>query len=158
MVRGSAWEGRFLGNGPLLFPDSQPGHDAFCPAPSDKKGTRMRQSVTFISNGNGIVGHLHLPDEVQPGETASRGVVVGPASGVEGQVPTVYAERLAELNYAALSFDHSTYGESEGWPRSDGAPFAKIEDVKNAVTSLARHDQIDVDQPHPPERRRRVIL
>jgi hypothetical protein len=28
----------------------------------------MRQDVTFISNGNHIVGELHLPGETQPGE------------------------------------------------------------------------------------------
>jgi hypothetical protein len=60
-----------------------------------------------------------------------------------GQVPTIYAERLAELGYAALAFDHSSYGESEGGPRSDEDPFAKIEDVKNAVTFLAGHDKIN---------------
>ena len=28
----------------------------------------MRQDITFISNGNHIVGELHLPGETQPGE------------------------------------------------------------------------------------------
>jgi hypothetical protein len=28
----------------------------------------MRQVVTFINNGNHIVGELHLPGETQPGE------------------------------------------------------------------------------------------
>lgn len=106
----------------------------------------MRQDVTFISNGNHIVGELHLPGETQPGERLPGIVVVGPASSVKGQVPTVYAERLAALGYAALAFDHSTYGESEGWPRSDEDPFAKIEDVKNAVTFLARHRTINADR------------
>jgi fermentation-respiration switch protein FrsA (DUF1100 family) len=79
----------------------------------------MRQDITFISNGNRIVGRLHLPGETQSGEQLPGVVVVGPASSVKGQVPTIYAERLAELGYAALVFDHFTYGESEGWPRSD---------------------------------------
>jgi fermentation-respiration switch protein FrsA (DUF1100 family) len=106
----------------------------------------MRQDITFISNGNHIVGQLHLPGKTQSGERLPGVVVVGPASSVKGQVPTIYAERLAELGYAALAFDHSTYGESEGWPRSDEDPFAKIEDVKNAVTFLAGHDRVDSDR------------
>ena len=106
----------------------------------------MRQDITFMSNGNHIVGQLHLPGETQSGERLPGVVVVGPASSVKGQVPTIYAERLAELGYAALAFDHSTYGESEGWPRSDEDPFAKIEDVKNAVTFLAGHDRVDPDR------------
>ena len=105
----------------------------------------MREDVTFTSNGNHIVGQLHLPD-VQDDASLPGVVVVGPASSVKGQVPTIYAERLAQLGYAALVFDHSSYGESEGWPRSDEDPFAKIEDVKNAVTFLAGHDQIDADR------------
>jgi hypothetical protein len=106
----------------------------------------MREDVTFTSNGNHIVGQLHLPDEAQSEERFPGVVVVGPASSVKGQVPTIYADRLAELGYAALAFDHSTYGESEGWPRSDEDPFAKIEDVKNAVTFLAGHDQLDANR------------
>jgi fermentation-respiration switch protein FrsA (DUF1100 family) len=103
----------------------------------------MREDITFTSNGNHIVGQLHLPEKAQFGEQIPGVVVVGPASSVKGQVPTIYAARLADLGYAALAFDHSTYGESEGWPRSDEDPFAKIEDVKNAVTFLAGHDTID---------------
>jgi uncharacterized protein len=106
----------------------------------------MRQDITFTSNGNRIVGQLHLPGETQSRERLPAVVVVGPASSVKGQVTTIYAERLAELGYAALAFDHSTYGESEGWPRSDEDPFAKLEDVKNAVTFLAGHDWIDADR------------
>ena len=106
----------------------------------------MRQDVTFTSNGNRIVGELHLPGETASRERVPGVVVVGPASSVKGQVPTIYAERLAELGYAALVFDHSTYGDSEGWPRSDEDPFAKIEDIKNAVTLLAGHHRIDADR------------
>jgi fermentation-respiration switch protein FrsA (DUF1100 family) len=106
----------------------------------------MRQDVTFISNGNHIVGQLHIPDGNHVGQRFPGVVIVGPASSVKGQVPTNYAERLAELGYAALVFDPSTYGESGGWPRSDEDPFAKIEDVKSAVTFLAGHDQIDADR------------
>jgi fermentation-respiration switch protein FrsA (DUF1100 family) len=106
----------------------------------------MLQNATFTSNGNRIVGELHLPGETASGERVPGVVVVGPASSVKGQVPTIYAERLAALGYAALAFDHSSYGESEGWPRSDEDPFAKIEDIKNAVTFLAGHDHIDADR------------
>jgi fermentation-respiration switch protein FrsA (DUF1100 family) len=106
----------------------------------------MREDVTFTSNGNQIVGQLHLPDDAQDDASFPGVVVVGPASSVKGQVPTIYAERLAQLGYAALVFDHSSFGESEGWPRSDEDPFAKIEDIKNAVTFLVGHNKIDGDR------------
>lgn len=38
---------------------------------------------------------------------------------------TASQDLAGHLGYAALAFDHSTYGESEGWPRSDEDPFAK---------------------------------
>jgi fermentation-respiration switch protein FrsA (DUF1100 family) len=106
----------------------------------------MLQDATFISNGNRIVAEFHLPDDPRSEERLPGIVVVGPVTSVKGQVPTIYAERLAALGYAALAFDHSTYGESEGWPRCDEDPFAKLEDVKNAVTSVAGHDRIDADR------------
>src|ERR671918_2412090 len=106
----------------------------------------MLQDATFISNGNRIVAEFHLPDDPRSEERLPGIVVVGPVTSVKGQVPTIYAERLAALGYAALAFDHSTYGESEGWPRSDEDLFAKIEDIKNAVTFLAGHDHIDADR------------
>jgi hypothetical protein len=56
--------------------------------------------------------------------------------------PAVYSRRLAELGYAALAFDHSTYGESDGTPRSDEHPFAKSEDIKSAVTFLTSRAEV----------------
>jgi uncharacterized protein len=103
----------------------------------------MRQDVTFTSNGNQLLGSLYLPGELADGERLAAVVVVGPASSTKGQVPAVYAARLSELGYAALAFDHVSYGESAGFPRADEDPFAKIEDVKSAVTFLAGRPEVD---------------
>ncbi|MGW3625710.1 alpha/beta hydrolase [Streptomyces sp. NPDC000880] len=106
----------------------------------------MRQDVTFASHGNQLVGHLYLPDELHAGERVPAVVVVGPASGTKGQAPAVYATRLAALGYAALAFDHTSYGESPGFPRTDEDPFAKIEDIKGAVTFLTGRPEVDGDR------------
>ncbi|MER5918310.1 alpha/beta hydrolase [Streptomyces sp. NPDC001982] len=106
----------------------------------------MREDVTFESNGNRLLGHVFLPEELAAGKTVPAVVVVGPASSTKGQVPTVYAERLTALGYVALAFDHSTYGESEGTPRYDEDPFVKVEDVKNAVTFLTTRPEVDTDR------------
>ena len=66
----------------------------------------MRQDVTFTSNGKRIVGELHLPGETASRERVPGVVVVGPASSVKGQVPTIYAERLAELYQQDEAADH----------------------------------------------------
>lgn len=114
--------------------------------PRMKGTTVMRTDVTFESNGSRLLGYLFLPEGLAPGQKVPAVVVVGPASSTKGQVPTIYAERLQALGYAALAFDHSSYGESEGFPRSDEDPFAKIEDVKNAVTFLTRRPEVDTER------------
>lgn len=106
----------------------------------------MRHDVTFTSNGNQLLGHLYVPDESAEGKRLPAVVVVGPASSTKGQVPAVYATRLAERGYAALAFDHTSYGESAGFPRTDEDPFTKIEDVKSAVTFLAGRPEVDVER------------
>jgi hypothetical protein len=103
----------------------------------------MREDISFRSNGCLLLGHLYLPDQLAAGERLPAVVVVGPASGTKGQVAAVYGQCLSELGYAAIAFDHTSYGESEGTPRSDEDPFTKIEDIKGATTFLARRPEVD---------------
>jgi len=106
----------------------------------------MRNDVSFLSNGRLLLGHLYLPDQISASERLLAVVVVGPASSTKGQVPAVYAQRLSELGYAAIAFDHTSYGESEGTPRTDEDPFTKIEDIKNATTFLAHRPEVDAER------------
>jgi fermentation-respiration switch protein FrsA (DUF1100 family) len=107
------------------------------------KGSAMRTNISFRSNGRLLLGHLYLPDQIAAGETLPAVLVVGPASSTKGQVPAIYSQRLSELGYAALAFDHTSYGESEGTPRTDEDPFAKIEDIKSAITFLSQRPEVD---------------
>jgi fermentation-respiration switch protein FrsA (DUF1100 family) len=103
----------------------------------------MINDISFRSNGRLLLGHLYVPDPLAPGEKVPAVVVVGPASSTKGQVPAVYSQRLSELGYAAVAFDHTSYGESEGTPRADEDPFTKIEDIKNAVTFLSSRPEVE---------------
>ncbi|HTF48817.1 MAG TPA: alpha/beta hydrolase [Pseudonocardia sp.] len=103
----------------------------------------MRQDISFRSNGRQLLGHLYLPDQLAEGERLPAVVVVGPASSTKGQVPAIYSRRLSELGYAAIAFDHTSYGESEGTPRTDEDPFTKIEDIKSAATFLVHRPEVD---------------
>jgi uncharacterized protein len=103
----------------------------------------MRDDISFRSNGRLLLGHLYLPDQLAAGERLPAVVVVGPASSTKGQAPAVYSQRLSELGYAAIAFDHTSYGESEGTPRTDEDPFTKIEDIKNAATFLSHRPEVD---------------
>ena len=90
------------------------------------------QKVEFQSAGERIIGLLHLPS------SPARGVIVttGPLTAVKEQAPGAYARALAARGFAALAFDHRTFGESGGQPRQFENPLAKIEDIRSAVTFL----------------------
>jgi uncharacterized protein len=110
------------------------------------KGSPVRKDITFVSDGRKLAGHLYLPEDRSAVEKRPAVVVVGASSGTKEQTPAAYSQRLVALGYAALAFDHSSYGESEGTPRSDENPFAKSEDIKNAVTFLVGREEVDADR------------
>ena len=106
----------------------------------------MREDITFASDGRKLVGHLYLPDDRPAAGKLPAVVVVGASSGTKEQTPAAYSRLLVVLGYDALAFDHSTDGQSDGTPRSDENPFAKSEDIKNAVTFLTGRQEVDADR------------
>jgi hypothetical protein len=99
--------------------------------------------VEFESEGETIVGELHLPDGDGPFAAV---VLLGPLTSVKEQATGRYAEALARRGWAALSFDPRYFGESGGEPRQYESPPAKIRDVQNAVSFLAGLAQVDADR------------
>jgi cephalosporin-C deacetylase-like acetyl esterase len=93
------------------------------------------RKVQFQSQGTLVVGNLYLPTTRSKGAQPAV-VVVGPQSSVKEQVPAVYARKLAEQGFVALTFDHRTYGESGGAPRQFENPQMKVQDIHSAVTFL----------------------
>jgi fermentation-respiration switch protein FrsA (DUF1100 family) len=86
----------------------------------------------FTSGGDPLSGVLHLPPE-QP---VAAVVMTGPLTSVKEQATGAYARALAERGFAALAFDHRTFGQSEGEPRQFEHPEHKADDVRAAVTGL----------------------
>jgi fermentation-respiration switch protein FrsA (DUF1100 family) len=98
--------------------------------------------VTFPSEGETLVGDLHLPDGNGPFPAA---VLLGPLTSVKEQATGNYARALARRGWAALSFDPRYYGESGGLPRQFENPGAKIQDVRSGARFLAAHPAILAD-------------
>jgi uncharacterized protein len=86
----------------------------------------------FTSGDDRLIGVLHLPVE-QP---VAAVVTTGPLTSVKEQATGAYARALAERGFAALAFDHRTFGESGGEPRQFEHPEHKADDVRAAVTGL----------------------
>lgn len=96
-----------------------------------------RTPFTFNSSGDQLVGSLYLPD----GQPVAAVITTGPLTSVKEQAAGVYAAALAERGFAALAFDHRTFGESEGSPRQLEDPLGKAADIQAAVSALAKDER-----------------
>jgi uncharacterized protein len=70
-------------------------------------------------------------------------IVTGSWLTVKEQMPEVYATRLAERGYAALTFDFTGFGESAGEPRQAEIPSRKIADLIVATDFLSTLSCVD---------------
>ncbi|MBF6485132.1 alpha/beta fold hydrolase [Nocardia otitidiscaviarum] len=87
---------------------------------------------TFTRDGDRLVGTLYLPE----GEPTAVVVTTGPLTSVKEQAAGVYAAAMARRGFAALAFDHRTFGESEGAPRQLEDPLGKAADIAAAVSAV----------------------
>ncbi|MFC4375567.1 alpha/beta hydrolase [Nocardia halotolerans] len=87
---------------------------------------------TFTRDGDQLVGSLYLPEHPPTAVV----VTTGPLTSVKEQAAGVYAEALARRGFAALAFDHRTFGESAGTPRQLEDPLGKAADIGAAISAL----------------------
>ncbi|MBW3536838.1 MAG: alpha/beta hydrolase [Actinobacteria bacterium] len=100
----------------------------------------VERSVSFVSDGLRLSGHLREPADGQPLPAL---VFTGPFSGVKEQVVGTYATRLADAGYVTLAFDHRNFGESEGEPRQHEDSAGKLADLRDAVSWLSAREGVD---------------
>jgi fermentation-respiration switch protein FrsA (DUF1100 family) len=101
------------------------------------------QKVSFMSEGDNLVGILYIPADYKEGEKIPAIIVTGSWITVKEQMAGTYAKKLAGEGFAALVFDFRGFGESSGKPRQYESPQRKIQDIKNAVTFLLTLPMID---------------
>ena len=131
-----------LANG---FPGAPPAHYSVHEAGASPESGVRREEVRFESAGDELVGHLFLPPGFRDSEEYPGVVVTGSWTSVKEQMPDEYASLLARDGVVALTFDFRGWGESAGEPRNFEDSERKIEDIRNAVTFLAAHDNVAAD-------------
>ncbi|MXX08348.1 MAG: lysophospholipase [Synechococcus sp. SB0673_bin_10] len=105
-----------------------------------RKGAIAR-SVSFDSHGNLLQGALYLPETAATPLPAV--VVTGAWTTVKEQMAGTYARELAVRGYAALAFDFTGWGQSEGTPRYVEDPATKTADIHAAAALMAAREEID---------------
>ena len=102
--------------------------------------------VNFQSEGKTLIGNLFLPTSSTLGQKLPAVIVGGSWITVKEQMARLYAERLAEQGFAALTFDFRGYGESGGEPRQYESAGNKTQDFKNALTFLQSQPMVDPER------------
>ena len=107
---------------------------------ADNFYTSDRVTVRKISFKNQyemkVVGNLFIPNDLNR-STGNPALVVGhPMGAVKEQSANLYATKMAEQGFVALSFDLSFWGESAGKPGNAVAPEIYSEDFSAAADFL----------------------
>ncbi len=106
----------------------------------------MKKSVTFESENQTLVGNLYLPDNYKEGDKLPAVVVTGAWTTVKEQMPTTYANELANKGYAALVFDFRGWGESVDSIKYLEDPTRKTQDIHAAANFLATRPEVDTSR------------
>lgn len=101
----------------------------------------IARPVRFDSHRNTLVGTLYLPEIATPPHPAV--VVTGAWTTVKEQMAGAYARELAARGHAALAFDFTGWGQSEGMPRYVEDPATKTADIHAAAALMAGLEEID---------------
>jgi fermentation-respiration switch protein FrsA (DUF1100 family) len=102
------------------------------------------QKVTFQNQYKmQVVGNLFTPRSLDRNIRAPALVVGHPMGAVKEQSANLYATKMAEAGFVAMSIDQSFWGESEGQPRNAVAPDIYTEAFSAAVDFLGTRPFVD---------------
>lgn len=102
------------------------------------------EAVTFPAiDGTRLAAHVFVPEGTGPHPAVA---LCGPISAVKEQVTSIYAQKLADAGYLAVTFDPRRFGESGGEPRYLYDPSDVIADFHAAVRHLFSRTDVDPDR------------
>ena len=102
------------------------------------------QKVTFKNQYQmNVTGNLFIPNDLNL-KAKNPAIVVGhPMGAVKEQSANLYATKMAEQGFVALSLDLTFWGESDGLPRNAVSPDMYAEDFSAAVDFLGTRPFVD---------------
>lgn len=102
------------------------------------------KKVTFKNQYNmNVAGNLFMPKNLNQNAKNPAIIVGHPMGAVKEQSANLYATKMAEQGFVALSLDLSFWGESEGQPRNAVSPDIYAEDFSAAVDFLGTRPFVD---------------
>ena len=105
------------------------------------------QKVTFKNQYKmTVAGNLFLPKALDQNLKHPAVIVGHPMGAVKEQSANLYAAKMVEQGFVALSLDLSFWGESEGEPRNAVSPDIYAEDFSAAVDFLGTRPFVDREQ------------
>jgi len=105
------------------------------------------QKVSFKNQyGMNVAGNLFVPKDLNRNAKNAAMVVGNPMGAVKEQSANLYATKMAEQGFVAMSLDLSFWGESEGQPRNAVSPDIYAEDFSAAVDFLRTQSFVDKER------------
>ena len=144
-IRDRVWGGLSAAGGSAMAAGPQPAHGKLSGADnfyqSDKVAVRK---VTFKNQYRmAVAGNLFVPKNLDRSKKNPAILVGHPMGAVKEQSANLYATKMAEQGFVALSLDLPFWGESDGQPRNAVAPDIYAEAFSAAVDFLGTQAMVD---------------
>ncbi|MBF5006922.1 alpha/beta hydrolase [Diaphorobacter caeni] len=103
--------------------------------------------VTYKLNDLNIVANVYTPANFDLKKKNYPAVVIAHPNGdVKEQAAGLYAQRLAEQGFVAITADAAYQGGSGGLPRSVVKPANRIEDILGMADFISRYEGVDAER------------
>lgn len=99
--------------------------------------------TTYKLNGLDISANVYTPANYDSTKKYPAVVIAHPNGGVKEQVAGLYAQRLAEHGYIAITADAAYQGASGGLPRNVDKPMHRIEDIHGMADFITQYPGVD---------------
>lgn len=99
--------------------------------------------VRYSLRGIAIAANIYTPAGYDPKKRYAAVTVAHPNGGVKEQVAGLFAQRLAEAGYIAITADAAYQGASGGWPRNTDKPAFRIDDIRGMADFITQFPGVD---------------